>query len=317
MIISLTHEHDLDGLGSQAIVKRYYDLNPKFENIDIKCYFAHYIDFIQKLTSAINNNKPPLELIISDIGFNKEFENLFPVFKKLDPNNYTIKWFDHHIVDQEIIQKLGRVLSLYENDPNRCAAEIVKDYYLPKDPIAQKIAEFARDTDFKTHKFPRATELQLIIEYNRGDDRNENKLTIVNFLSQGDFDNSWFNSQFKLVQEWYKNEIDNALKNVSIVNIDNFGKIAIAFSDIGGGKITGALFKNYPNLSGAIGIDKRYNEIIIHSEKLNCREFARAFDGGGHKMRAGFKYNQIFTSKSVLNPTFIETIKQKIQSIYS
>jgi oligoribonuclease NrnB/cAMP/cGMP phosphodiesterase (DHH superfamily) len=313
MIISLTHEHDLDGLGSQAIIKRYYHLNPKFQNPEIKCYFAHYVDFIEKLSDILKNNKPPLELIISDIGFNKEFAKLFPIFEKLDPNKYSIKWFDHHIVDKDTIQRLRDVLNLYENDPKRCAAEIVKDYYLPDDPIAQQIAEFARDTDFKTHKFPKASELQLIIEYNRGEDLTTNKLKVVDLLSLGEFDNNWLSSQFESLQEWYKNEIEDALKNVYFIKVDNFGEIAITFSNIGGGKITDALFKNYPNLSAAIGIDKRYDEIIIHSEKLNCREFANSFNGGGHKMRAGFKYNPLFTSKNSLHPSFIKAIKQKIQ----
>ncbi|MFX0011356.1 MAG: hypothetical protein ACFE9R_13655 [Candidatus Hermodarchaeota archaeon] len=312
MIISLTHEHDLDGLGSQAIIKRYYSVNPKYENLEIKCFFAHYIDFYEKLSIILKNNKPPLELIISDIGFNKEFANLFQIFEKLDPNKYTIKWFDHHIVDKDTIQRLKGVLKVYENDPKRCAAEIVKDYYLPNDPIAQQIAHFARDTDFKTQKFPKASELQLIIEYNRGEAFNENKLKIVEFLSKGDFENPWFQLQYTSLEDWYNMEVNTALKNIKFIEIVNFGMVAISFANIGGGKITEILFNKHPNLVVALGIDKRYNEIIIHSEKVNCREFARAFGGGGHKPRAGFKYDDAFNENGDLSTKFLEDMKREI-----
>ena len=312
MIISLTHEHDLDGLGSQAIIKRYYSVNPKFENQEIKCYFAHYIDFYEKLNNILKNNKPPLELIISDIGFNKEFAKLFTIFEKLDPNKYTIKWFDHHIVDKDTIRRLREVLNLYENDPKRCAAEIVKDYYLPEDPIAQKIAEFARDTDFKTHKFPKASDLQLIIEYNRGENFSENKLKIVEFLSKGDFENPWFLLQYTKLEDWYNTEANAVLENIKFIEFTNFGMAALSFASIGGGKITEILLNKHPNLIVTLGIDKRYNEIIIHSEKVNCREFAKAFGGGGHKSRAGFKYDHVFNENGNINTKFLEDIIRNI-----
>ena len=312
MIISLTHEHDLDGLGSQAIIKRYYNVNPKLENPEIKCYFAHYTDFYEKLSNIFKNNKPPLDLIISDIGFNKEFAKLFPIFEKLDPNKYTIKWFDHHIVDKNTIQRLRELLNLYENDPNRCAAEIVKDYYLPNDPIAQQIAEFARDTDFKTYKFSKASDLQLIIEYNRGEGFNENKLKIVEFLSKGDFENPWFQLQYITLEDWYNKEVKTALENIKFIEIENFGMVAISFASIGGGKITEIVFNTHPNLIVALGIDKRYNEIIIHSEKINCREFAQTFGGGGHIPRAGFKYDHIFNENGDLSTRFLEDMKREI-----
>jgi oligoribonuclease NrnB/cAMP/cGMP phosphodiesterase (DHH superfamily) len=314
MIISITHEHDLDGLGSQAIIKRYFRLNPQFKSVEITCLYSHYIDFVEKVKNVINNYSTPMELLISDIGFNLEFKNLFSIFDNVDPNLYTIKWYDHHIVDEEIQLKLRNLLDLYENDPKRCTAEIVKDYYLPEDPIAQKIAEYARDTDFKTHNYKKASEFQLIIEFNRGENFNHNKLKIVELLAEGDFDNPWFDSLFESLKDWYKNESKSTLKNVYFFDVEDFGIVAISYANIGGGKITELLLEKYPNLDAAIGIDKRYNEIIIHSEKVNCREFAKKFNGGGHENRAGFKFPSVFSSQTELNQDFIEEVKKNLQN---
>ena len=44
MIVSLTHEHDLDGLGSQAIIQRYFNLKTEISGKDIIYYFADYTD---------------------------------------------------------------------------------------------------------------------------------------------------------------------------------------------------------------------------------------------------------------------------------
>ncbi len=309
MIISITHEHDLDGLGSQAIIKRYFRLNPQYKNLKIKCFYSHYIDFVEKVKNIITANQEPIELLISDIGFNLEFKKLFSIFENIDPNFYTIKWFDHHIVDEEIQITLKNLLNHYENDPMRCAAEIIKDYYLPEDPIAQKIAEYARDTDFKTHKFKQASEFQLIIEYNRGENFYQNKLKIVELLAKGDFENVWFNSQYETLKQWYQNETASALKVTTLIDIKDFGMVAISYANIGGGKITDILSEKYPNLSAVIGIDKRYNEIIIHSEKVNCREFARNFGGGGHKPRAGFRYDHAFERDGAISSKFLKDME--------
>ncbi|MEJ2296801.1 MAG: hypothetical protein P8Y23_18805 [Candidatus Lokiarchaeota archaeon] len=57
-----------------------------------------------------------------------------------------------------------------------------------------------------------------------------------------------------------------------------------------------------------IGIDSRFNEIIIHSDFVNCREFAKYFGGGGHEERAGFTHPDTFTKSKELSKIFIDDI---------
>ncbi|MFX0075021.1 MAG: DHH family phosphoesterase [Candidatus Hermodarchaeota archaeon] len=312
MIVSLTHEHDLDGLGAQAIIKRHFTLKSDFENDNISYFFADYTNFVEIIIEILNTDPTPTELIISDLGFNDSFKEVFPYFQDAKNKGCIITWFDHHIVDTSIQEELKALIHIYINDPEKCAAEIVKDYFLKDDPIAAKIARFARDTDFRTDKYKLASDLQSIIGFNRGVQNDQNKNKIVSLLSQGDFDNPWFMEQLNVLNKWLEKESAHTLNHAIVVPLESFGELVVSWANIGGGKITRILKPKYPDAKAFIGIDTRNNDIIIYSDFINCREFARIFDGGGHKERAGFKYSPIFERTNVLNNAFIESIKENI-----
>jgi len=312
MIVSITHEHDLDGIGSQAIIKRHFDLSSEIPNAEITYIFATYVDFVQKIRGILNSDRIPSQLIISDIGFNDSFEELFTYFETAKTRGCEISWFDHHIVDDQIKERLRNLIHTYINDPERCAAEIVKDYFLPNDIISNTIAKFARDTDFRTQLFEVASDLQSIISFNRGVHNDHNKHIVVELLSQGDFENEWFNSQLESLKQWLEEESSFALEHAIIISLESFGDVVISWAKLGGGKITKVVRQKFPHAKAFIGIDSRHNEIIIHSDFLNCREFAKEFKGGGHKERAGFKYSRIFDKPNMLTQSFLDEIKKNI-----
>ena len=312
MIVSITHEHDLDGIGSQAIIKRHFDLSSEILKAEFIYTFATYVDFVEKIQVILDSDKIPTQLIISDIGFNDSFEVLFSYLETAKTRGCKISWFDHHIVDDWIKNKLRSLIHTYINDPERCAAEIVKDYYLPNDNISNNIAKFARDTDFRTQLFEIASNFQSIISFNRGAHNDHNKHRVVKLLSQGDFENQWFSLQLEALRKWLEEESSFALEHAIKFTLEPFGGVIISWAKLGGGKITKLIKRKFPNAKAFIGIDSRHNEIIIHSDFLNCREFAKEFKGGGHKERAGFKYSHIFDHPNVLNQSFLGDIKKRI-----
>ena len=79
MIVSLTHEHDLDGLGSQAIIRRYFNLSSENRINEIIYYFADYTDFVKIINTIFSTESIPSHLIISDIGFNDSFKEIFSI----------------------------------------------------------------------------------------------------------------------------------------------------------------------------------------------------------------------------------------------
>jgi len=312
MIVSITHELDLDGLGSQAIIKRYFNKTLKNNNSEIILHYTHYSNFIEKIKEILGAKTLPDQLIISDIGFNDDFKKLFSLFKQYKEKSHKILWFDHHLIDKDNVEELKKILDLYLNDPKRCSAEIIKDYYLPDDSIAKKIAQYSRDIDFHTNKYSISSNLQSIIAYNRGSESDEIKKRIVDLMANGIFENEWFNEQLINIKKWEKKQFKFALEHIKLLEIEEFGKIAISFAEMGGGKLTSLLKENYPDAKVFIGIDARYNEITLHSNYINCRELARHFKGGGHKNRAGFKYETIFIKENEINQIFIRALKEKI-----
>ena len=312
MIVSITHEHDLDGIGSQAIIKRHLDLSSETRQTEIIYTFATYVDFVEKIRAILDVDNIPSQLIISDIGFNDSFKELFSYFETAITRGCKISWFDHHIVDDLIKERLGNLIHTYLNDPERCAAEIVKDYFLPNDDISNTIAKFARDTDFRTELFEIASNFQSIISFNRGAHNDHNKHRVVKLLSEGDFENEWFSFQLESLRKWLEEESSFALEHAIIFSLQPFGDVVISWAKLGGGKITRVVKQKFPNAKVFIGIDSRHNEIIIHSDFLNCREFAKELKGGGHKERAGFKYSHIFESPNDLSRAFLADIKKNI-----
>ncbi|MEE9379377.1 MAG: hypothetical protein V3V33_15235 [Candidatus Lokiarchaeia archaeon] len=312
MIVSLTHELDLDGLGSQAIIQRYFNHFLKNNKVKLNLHYAHYTNFIGKIREILDVEFLPEQLIISDIGFNDDFKKLYPLFKRFKEKSGKILWFDHHLININYKNELEKVLELYINDPNRCCAEILKDYYLPDDLIAKKIAKFSRDIDFDTKNYQIASNLQSIIAYNRGSELNEIKKKIVKLMANGIFENKWYSNQLINLKKWEKEQTNFALEHIYLLEIEEFGKVVISFAKIGGGKLSLLLKESYPDAKVFIGIDSRYNEIILHSNYVNCRELARNFYGGGHKDRAGFKYEKIFIDENKIDQIFIQKIKDKI-----
>jgi len=310
MIVSITHEHDLDGLGSQAIIKRYFDMTASKEEMTF--FDANYSNFVEIIKNVISSEKNLTKLIISDIGFNKSFRVLFNLFKSAKARKCQVLWFDHHIVDDSIKDRISNFIEIYINDTLKCAAEIIKDYFLPNDLVAIKIAEFARDTDFKTDKFELASKIQSIIGYNLGSKGFQNRRILVDKLSEGKFTDPWFDSQTQELEKWLKKETEKTIENAKKIHIENFGDVYISYAQIGGGRITQILNKEFPNSKAYIGIDLRYNEIIIHSDFVQCREFAMYFGGGGHEDRAGFTYPNTFADNNELSKHFITDITKII-----
>ena len=312
MIVAVTHELDLDGLGSQAIIQRYFNHFLKNNKVKLNLHYAHYTNFIDKIREILDVEFLPEQLIISDIGFNDDFKKLYPLFKGFKEKSGKIFWFDHHLININYKNELEKILELYINDPNRCCAEIIKDFYLPDDLIAKKIARFSRDIDFDTKNYQIASNLQSIIAYNRSSELNEVKKKIVDLMANGIFENKWYSNQLINVRKWEKEQSSFALDHTILFEIEEFGKVAVSFAKIGGGKLSLLLKKSYPEAKVFIGIDSRYNEIIVHSNYVNCRELARSFYGGGHKDRAGFRYEKKFLKENKVNPIFIQKIKDKI-----
>ncbi|MFO8019824.1 MAG: DHHA1 domain-containing protein [Promethearchaeia archaeon] len=310
MITTITHGIDLDGLGSQAIIKRYLILKKNIKSKEITLKYAHYPTFLGKMKKILDSDPLPKRIYITDIGFNDDFEKLFPDLKELEEKGCKIFWFDHHIIEPKVESKLKKIITEYTNNSGQCTAEIVKRYFLPHDSVSHQIAEYASDIDFRTDKYHIAEKLQSIISYNRGKKNYENRWKIVNYLVNGNFENQWFEEQYEDLRERKEKTMKKTLQNVEFFTLRHFGEFVISHAKEEGGIVCNYLKEKYPEIKTYIGIDERYNEVIIYSSEVDCREIAREFGGGGHKNRAGFKYPELINPISTYDPDFMKRLFQ-------
>lgn len=285
MIVLINHALDLDGLGSQAILKKYFGGLGE----ELKLFYAIYPNFIEIIRQAINLK--PKKIIIADIGFNESFKEIFSIFKKAVNEGIQISWFDHHLVDSQIQEQLKKILFIYLNEPKRCASQIVFDYFIPNDPIAKEIAEYAYDADFNEKKFPISQNLQMIIAHNRENSKILEK--IVDLLSKGKFNDNFIKNEIKKAQKWKDEQIIKIEDNYKTYSIENGKNLAISFAKFSASRISRILEEKYPNNYLFMGFDERTNEVVIRSKYYNCRNIANNYGGGGHNERAGFSSNII------------------------
>lgn len=315
MIVSITHEDDIDGIGSQAILYRYLTRVKKYKNSDIKPYFSNYSNFLEILDEILFKEELPEILIITDIGFNDNFNQCFHLFERAKTKNCRICWFDHHLVDEKTQERLISSIDTYINDPKRCATEIVRDHYLPDDNIAKKVAIYAHDRDFGEYKYQEAKNLQDIVEFYKGREFDAQKKELMKKLATGSLEDGWIKQQLSGLKTWKMERRKEAIKNAKIITISNFGEIGISFSRIAGGRIIHALEKKYGKLKAYVGIDQRNNEINLYSDHVDCRAVARSFGGGGHLNRSGFCYSEVFKQDNgALNPSFMDILLARVKS---
>jgi len=307
MIVSITHGEDIDGIGAQAILLRYFKLKREIESSKIVLEYAHYSNLLEKLNRLLKNNKNPEELYISDLGFNKQFSAVFPIFHQLKNLNCKIYWFDHHIVEKKIKRRLKDSTELYLNDEKRCGAEILKDYYLPEDEIANKIALYARDRDFQLNKIPLAKKLDSLIAFYRGEEYIEQQKKLVKLMSKGVFENKWIKDQLIQLKVLIKAQKDLAVNRVKLIEIEDFGQIVVTFAELGASQITRYIETVLKKPKLFASIDSRHNEINIHSQYANCRNIAAQFNGGGHLNRAGFSYENAVENDKI-NQKFLDEL---------
>jgi len=293
MIILINHALDLDGLGSQAILKKYFEKKDE----ELNLFYAIYPNFIEIVRQAIKLK--PKKIIIADIGFNESFKEIFSIFKKAVNKGIQISWFDHHLVDSQIQEQLKQILFIYINDPQRCASQIVYDYFLPNNPIAKEIADYAYDADFNEKKFPISQNLQMIIAYNRENIKNLER--IVDLLSKGKFNDYFIKNEIKKAQKWKDEQIIEIEKNYKIYPIENGKNLVISFARFSASRISRTLETKYPNNYLYMGFDERTNEVVIRSKHYNCRDIAISYGGGGHIGRAGFSSNIILIKNEETN----------------
>ena len=290
-ILSLTHEQDVDGLFSSAILKNAFP--------DTLVFLTNYgHKNMQRAATIIKFNvsrsRKNGTIVITDLGID-DIEDIKPIEDAaVDARNYgwDFVWLDHHVWSEEIKKRAQSFASLIlSKDEMKCTAELVYETFAKNRRTCEKIAKFAHIVDFRlseVHKLPPLPEL---ISYYRSLTNPYPKLqSIVNKASKGVFWDDELQEEFEhLYLPIRESTISAAMKSLTIRDIYNH-KVAITESPriISKSILSEKIFLEKPEVSLVIlfAPDGKVSIRRKPGSDIKCDVIGRRLDGGGHSYAA-------------------------------
>lgn len=333
---SISHDKDVDGLSSAAIVWRY----AKSKGLEFSVALTDYGAF-ETAFSALSLRRNTI-VVVSDLGVDDTtLSAVTPGLSRAISQGCRVVWLDHHEWSEKAIKT---ILSL-PNKPvlkinhDYCAAEIVHKVLMPRDPICEELARIAHDTDFNLREIPVATALTDAISVlrfraiDRKEDTSDVLYPILSQLAEAGVQGVWNESGQKFKDQLLQQRVENYRKEKtkkmrkalashcdSIIH-DRLVRIVEIPSGVTSTDM-GTFASNPENLEfdgkslkvadlllmlsqgGMLGI-RRGNETVL------CNMAAKLFNGGGHPFAAGGEYGLYEDFQAVCNDLFLTLSKSK------
>jgi oligoribonuclease NrnB/cAMP/cGMP phosphodiesterase (DHH superfamily) len=328
-LLSISHDKDVDGLNSAAIVWRYAMSKGLQFNVNLTDYGA-----FEQVFSGIASRRETL-IVITDLGMDETTQDV--VVKGLSraiSQSCRVVWLDHHQWSEKSIKA---ILSLPNNpvlkiNHDYCAAEIAQKVLMPRDNICAELALIAHDTDFNLRDIHAATALTDAVSVLRfgAIDRREEVLDalypVLSKLAESGLGGVWDSTSRKFKDPLLEKRVDHYRKEkakkmrkalaghsdhvlhnrlVRVVEIPSgltstdMGTFA---SDPDNLKVDGESLEVADLLlmlsqGGMLGI-RRGRETVM------CNMAAKLFNGGGHPYAAGGEYGLYEDFQAVCDDIF-------------
>lgn len=261
-VVHLTHT-DLDAVCSDAIMRR--------QHAEILTIYSSVQDYGSYIDHLAESHRRSLDLYLSDFGGHP---SIVDALAKLRAKGWHVEWRDHHVWDEQTLQRAQQVVDYLRVDPQFCACEIVCQDLLPNDPIAREIAAVGRDRDFWINEDPRSEMLSTVVHDNAWRQRVAANLSRGIFLDRD-------------VEREYEKQTKKKQKGIkrAMQRSRNTDHTAVTVSNHYASDIAASLRRKY---GSRIEIVLRTNGIFsIRSTGPISNRIAMLFGGGGHPHAAG------------------------------
>lgn len=299
-VASISHQIDPDGIGSQAIIIRY------FKELKVKpiCFLADYYNFEEVFTKALREK--PNVLIVSDIGLNKKIiHNIIEPLRELKARKI---WIDHHKAPEDLKGLLTEVLDEFIHDTTVAAAKLVCKRFMPNDEISLKIAEIGHNGDFDIPD-RLSNVFYTLIDFHRMSMKDLERIRDI--FVRGDFEDPSVFEEYLEAYKMFEAERDRIRNNLKVLSFS--GKtIAIAESALlPRGKVT-KFISEISDEDILLAIDTTNFRIGLRSDNCDVAAIAAKFGGGGHKHRSGFTYKNALNKNNELSSEFLKAFEEAI-----
>ena len=301
-VVSISHSIDPDGIGSQAIIFRYF----RELNIEPVGFLADYYNFVEVFEKA-TAEKPDV-FIVSDIGVNGTF--LYEIIEPLKNLKARKIWIDHHKISDEHRELLLEAIDEFVHDTKVCAAELVQQRFMPEDEISKQIAKIGHNGDFDIDD-RLANIFYTLIDYHRYS--MDDLLEVREMFAKGDFEDEKLTNAYLEAYKVFEAERDRIKVKRKILTLGD-KTVAVAESALlPRGKVTKFLSE-----IGAqdiyLAIDTTNFRIGLRSDNIDVAIVARKFGGGGHKHRSGFTYPGAMNEDLELDEEFLKKLEENLEN---
>ncbi|MFX1559025.1 MAG: DHH family phosphoesterase [Promethearchaeota archaeon] len=335
-LLSISHDKDVDGLVSAAIVWRY----AKAKGFDFKAILTDYGSF-EQVFSDIGKQRNTL-IIITDLGMDDTIlETVQTGLTRAISQGCRIVWLDHH---QWSDRSIRMVLSLGSKPVLKvnhefCAAEITHKVLMPRDEVCAELAKIAHDTDFNLRQIEAATALTDAVSVTRfgAIDKKEDVTyalyPVLTKLAESGMSGVWEDNTHRFKDpllnkrvENYRKEKKKKMRKALAGHHDQIihGKL-VRIVEIPSGLTStdmGTFASNPENLS-AIDSELKVADLLLSLSQggmlgfrrgrdgVLCNAAAKLFNGGGHPYAAGGEYGLYEDFQAVCDDIFLTLSKSK------
>ncbi len=314
-LFSISHEKDLDGIASAAIVQRYARQKGLLYSVLLTDYnvFGSAFSTVASLKNTL--------IVVTDLGMDvKSLDTVISSLSAAISAGCRVVWLDHHEWPEKCIRA---VLSL-KNSPvlkirdDLCASEIAHRVLMPDDTISETLAALAHDMDFNLRQNKAAvalTDLVNLLRFFTAESKQSSTdalMPVLTTLAEKGLPGIWDEQTGRLKDDLLEKRLQNyrrellkkmrrALQGHQDANLHGY-LVRVVEIPVGVSTTDMANFLSDPaNLQldngqlavadllvtispgGMLGFRRGRDEIL-------CNEAARLFNGGGHPYAAGGEY---------------------------
>lgn len=296
-IYIVSHEEDIDGIGSAAIALR----GTRSRRLYLASYRIDSWVGLGRLLRRSCRSRGSVEIIVSDLNpGRKHIEILAESLKSCVSKR--IAWIDHHVWREEplsLAQSLGYIET--HIDRSRTSAENMASFLnMESDPLVRPLLELSRDTDYGFFKHPLSEPLTDVIRYSLYSERDKAFLRkLVHKFSRGVLWDHEVNAKWVAATERKRKALEDIKRNSREAIIGGYKALVILSDPMVSSRI--ALREAAMSSYDIAFVVYRNGSVTISrgSSNVNCAEIAWRLGGGGHPHIAGAEIDPGVVSKGL------------------
>lgn len=290
--IIITHT-DMDGVGSAALYIYLRNQAPK------KIYFTEPYLLYKTLKIIVKTNPAVKNIAIMDLGMNKNtMDKVIEYLSIIRSKNIEIEWFDHHVWNEEWIGKMKELGIKMYLDRTTCGAGVVARYAerrrssIDEEFITELVNGVCAGDLWRFNHWRGPWYIRLV----RRHDDSKWRLRVVEKISKGVLWDDEFTD--KVVDRFEKELIGYGIIDDTVITQEANGiRIAVALQNkFVENSFTASYVMGRTN-ADIVAVVSKDGKVSLRSRKVNIRNLALMFGGGGHPKAAGFKIRIPFTVK--------------------